>query len=93
MELSVTLKSMGYPESAIPEVMASISRLDSDLYSLLIEWLQNGVPPAICVAGVSASDLVARKLNPVATMLTLDWLRRDPERAKRAIGRKFFAVR
>jgi hypothetical protein len=46
------------------------------------EWFATGVLPDMRVAGFSAQDLLERKRHPVQVFLTLDWLIKEPARAR-----------
>jgi len=76
----------GYSQLEIGFLRAKIEGLSSELRAVLEGWLQSGSLTEIVIEGYSMTDLMQRKgLEPVAAILTLDWLRREPDAARQAI--------
>ena len=76
-----TLLERGYDEKSAKMVLPDLLNLSEPLKSLLKAWLENDA-----VAGFSVSELQKeRGMNYPAALLTIDWLIKDPENAKRSL--------
>lgn len=65
-----------------PKVDNLVSELKSDLFN----WVLHGKPSTTAIEGYTVDSLMKEKgLEFVASILTLDWLSRDPDTAKKAI--------
>ena len=81
------LKKNGYPEKQIESIFAKLVNLPEDLKNALLEWDSFGKLPDVSSEGFTASELVdGFGLTPIAAIMMLDWLRRDPEEAKTALA-------
>lgn len=66
--------------------MPSRSLSRSGLHESFARWWETGELPTVEVEGYTAGRLAKeRSLNPMAALLTLDWLLREPEAARAAI--------
>lgn len=84
----------GYSQTEMAFLRPKVERLSGDLQSALEEWLLSDSIADIQVEGYSAKSLMEnQRLEPVAAILTLDWLRREPEAASRAIERGYSDLR
>ena len=64
--------------------------MDPELKKLFAAWFKTGKTPECFVEGVSFDILVKTfRMNPVNAFLTLDWLKREPKKAKRALSGGF----
>ncbi|MCX7773552.1 MAG: hypothetical protein N2376_10630 [Clostridia bacterium] len=75
-------------ESQVDGVVAKISRMAPDIYAAFESWFNTGVVKEIEVEGYTVASLRAKKrnMNIVGAYLTLDWLRREPDKAKFALS-------
>lgn len=75
-------------ESQVDGVVERISKLAPDIYSAFEEWFNTGIVREIEVEGYTVASLRQKKknLNVVGAYLTLDWLRKEPEKAKYALN-------
>jgi hypothetical protein len=75
-------------ESQADGVVEKISKLAPDIYTAFESWFNTGVVKEIEVEGYTVAALRQKKknLNIVGAYLTLDWLRREPEKAKYALN-------
>lgn len=75
-------------ESQADTVVEKISRLAPDIYAAFESWFNTGVVKEIEVEGYTVASLRKKKknMNIVGAYLTLDWLRREPEKAKYALN-------
>jgi len=77
---------LGYPPHGAELVAERIEHLAGPLHDAFVAWWQGGTLPAVEVNGHSADQLVRNHgLTPLAALLTLDWLRREPEAAHAAL--------
>lgn len=80
-------------ESQVDGVVEKISKLAPDIYAAFESWLNTGVIKEVEVEGYTVSSIREKKknMNIVGAYLTLDWLRREPQQAKFALGQPEFA--
>ena len=76
-------------ESQVDGVVTRVEALAPDIAAAFEEWFRTGAIKEVEVEGYTVAALRAKKknLNVVGAYLTLDWLRREPEKAKRALER------
>lgn len=88
-ELTTRLTNeLGYPQSGAQLIADKIERLRPELHEAFGLWWNTGEMPVVEVEGYTVARLVKDySLNPLAALLTLDWLLREPEAAKATIGR------
>ena len=82
------LKSEDYPEFMYENTYNKITRFHESIAKAFISWLNYHVTPDIMIEGYSY-DVLTNQMNmkPVGTFITLDWLIRDPKKAKQALKR------
>lgn len=86
MGISEILVQRGYNEHEAKTVAEHLLKIDKRLKPLLDNWLETAVETDLTVEDVSIAMLISRyKLLYPAALLTLDWVCREPEKAKRAI--------
>jgi hypothetical protein len=75
-------------ESQVGGVVEKINKMAPDIYAAFESWFNTGVVKEIEVEGYTVSSLRQKKknMNIVGAYLTLDWLRREPEKAKFALN-------
>lgn len=84
--LARLVSDLGYPTSGAELLADQIEHLQPQLVEIFSRWWEGGALPAIEVGGYTASRLVEEfGFTPLAALLTLDWLIREPEVAKTAI--------
>ena len=82
------LISVGYPEKAAKAISMELSQIDSSLNIALASWVDNEVETDMTIEGITLSELQAKyKMSYPAALLTMDWLIKDPELAKKSIQR------
>lgn len=75
-----------YPAFMIEGTIEKVKKLDSEIYNELEIWLNNGELSDIEVCGYTVKELINKyKMTEVGAFLTLDWLKREPEEAKKAL--------
>jgi hypothetical protein len=83
-----------YPMEGAQIVAEKLINLHPTLASQAADWWDSGVPVAISAEGLTVQSLMEQRgLNPVAAILTLDWLLREPEKARLAISKGHDRVR
>ena len=82
-----TLLERGYDEKAARMVLPDLLGLSEPLKSLLKAWLENEKQHSdYTVAGFSVSEMQKeRGMNYPAALLTIDWLIKEPENAKKSL--------
>lgn len=77
----------GYPENAAMVVAGKLSNLSGLLKDAAQTWLNTGSEPVVASHGYSTKSLMERHpgMTYPAALLTVDWLERDPEKAKTII--------
>jgi len=89
------ITEFNYAAFHAPTVAARLEALDPRIKVAFDTWWMHGIPaPDLMVEGYSFESLIARhRLKPVAAFLSLDWLLREPERAKATLQRGFDSLR
>lgn len=82
------LAARGY-EGAAGKLMAEkLSKVDSRFNEGIQLWLSDGIETDYEIEGIKLSELVSKfSLKYPAAILSLDWLLREPEKAKLSIKR------
>lgn len=77
----------GYPEAAAIATSNNLSKLTGRFQEALHKWLSDGLESDIESHGYSSNGLMSRfkGMTYPAALLTLDWLEREPEKAKKTI--------
>lgn len=80
-------------ESQVDGIVEKIGKLAPDIYAAFEAWFNTGVIKEIEVGGYTVASLrrIKKNMNIVGAYLTLDWLRREPEKAKFALSQPEFA--
>lgn len=79
-----------YTEENIEGILQKIEDLPPELREGLDKFLETGETPDIEVEGWTVEKLKEeRGLNEIASILALDWLGREPEKAKETLKRGF----
>ena len=65
-----------------------LEKLQPEILSAFTQWLSDGKTPSISIENFSFQDLTMKfGMTPVGAFITLDWLVREPEKAKRSLER------
>jgi hypothetical protein len=88
------LVALDYGESDSARLAERLLLLSPELAQALLTWLRTGQLPPVERHGFSATRLESQfGMNPVATLLTLDDLEREPEATLRGLARGIDRVR
>lgn len=78
----------GYPEFMIEPTIDKVEKFAEVVAKSFNEWCANNTKPNLEVEGFSFNDLVTKwGMKPIGAFITLDWLLRDPEKAKNSLRR------
>lgn len=82
------LNEENYPNHMVEGTIAKLNNLQPIVADSFESWLNHGKIPNIEIEGYSHNILVNDYgMKPVGAFLTLDWLLREPEKAKEALKR------
>ncbi len=86
-DIKKILIARGYPEGAASQVAPKLAKLSGNLKEAASAWLETGAEPEVSSNGYSTKSLMKRfsGMTYPAALLTIDWLEREPEKAKKAI--------
>ena len=78
-----------YSDKGMEIVLDNILVMDISVRNNVEEYLKTGEVQSMEVEGYTVESLMQeRNMNPLAAYLTLDWLIREPEKAKESLSRK-----
>lgn len=82
------LNDFDYTEDEIPETIVKINALNPEIYSAFESWFNSGKVQEIEAEGYTVASIREKypKWNVIAAYFTLDFLKREPERAKAALN-------
>jgi len=76
----------GYPRAGAELVAGKLVKSSEAIWAAFWTYWQTGELPALEVEGYTIDGLVQQhSMKPIAALLTLDWLTREPERAKESL--------
>jgi len=82
------VREFGYQPAGARVAAPRLEALTGTVGIAFQEWWQNGTTPKIKVAGYTADRLqTEHSMNMIAALLTLDWLARDPDKARASLRR------
>lgn len=82
------LKSHGYNDKQIKFVSEKLSSIDESLKECLNKWIDKNIITEVNVSGISLKQLMAKyNMEYPAALLTMDWLKREPDKALKSIKR------
>ena len=77
------LNEQEYPEFMIENTINKIMNFSLVIAEVFELWVKNGREPDINIEGYSYTELVNNwGMKPIGAFITLDWLTREPEKAK-----------
>ena len=81
---------LGYRPAVAEQVAAKLVNAAPDIKRIFWEWWATGrIDNSVRIEGYTIERLMTEKsLPPMQAFSTLDWLRRDPQQALRAFGRR-----
>ena len=87
LRIKEELLKEGYPDFMLENTIDKIVRLDPNISQTFVEWLDKGTEPRIEVEGFSYTLLKQMYgMKPIGIFITLDWLLREPEKAKESLA-------
>lgn len=89
-EILDILIKQGYPDFMFELTLQKIRGFQPNLMHSFIQWSESGEIPNLTVEGFSYLDLIdSYDMKPIGAFITLDWLTREPEIAKRTLKAGF----
>ena len=83
-QIEQILKDEGYPAFMVEKTILKIENFCPLVKSAFIKWTQTKECENIAIEGYSFFSLMDKYgMTPVGAFITLDWLSREPERAKK----------
>ena len=72
----------------IEQTADKMENLEPEIKNAFEQWQLNGIIPTITLEGYTYQTLVNQfGMKPVGAFITLDWLKREPEKAAKALER------
>lgn len=88
LRIKEELLKEGYPDFMLENTIEKIVGLTPRISQAFEKWLDNGTEPQIEVEGFSYALLKQMYgMKPIGVFITLDWLIREPEKAKKSLAR------
>lgn len=84
-----------YPVAAVDEVVSKLNAMSPNVYAAFEKWYNTGIIADVEVEGFNYAAVKAKsaKMKPIAVYLTLDWLAREPVKAKAALNRLYNPIK
>ena len=83
-----------YPEDGARLIAEKLSHSHPEVQKAFWIWWEHGSIGELEVEGYNINRLMKEHdMNPIAALLTLDWLLRDPEKAKASLKRGHDRIR
>ena len=80
------LKEQGYPEFMLEKTADKVAAFEPIIATAFKSFCAEGKVPDIVIEGYDYNILVSEfSMKPVGAFITLDWLVREPEKAKEAL--------
>jgi len=84
----------GYPEQGAEMVAEKLLSCAPEIQEAFAKWWYEGDFDNLKIEGYTVQELMrGYGMNPFAAFLTLDWLKREPARAKAALSKGYDKVR
>lgn len=78
----------GYSKRSADLILNDLLQLSAPLDAYLEEWIENGICKDYIYKGFSIKDFqYKRNMKYPAALLTMDWLLKEPEKAKESLRR------
>jgi hypothetical protein len=85
-EIIKYLETQGVPKDQTEELAQMLEKVNPVLYNAFRAYVKEGTEPDICIEGYTCRGLMKELgLSITGALLTMDWLIREPENAKKAI--------
>ena len=85
--LKKRVEDCGISKKNSKKIIRDIRKMDPELKKAFGKWYKNSTNPTNYVEGVTFETLTKTfKMNEINAFLTLDWLKREPNEAKAALG-------
>lgn len=86
-EIKKYLEAHGVPQDQTDELARKLAKTNPVIYGAFMTCVKGGATPNLCIEGYTCKGLMKELgLSITGALLTMDWLIREPENAKKAIG-------
>lgn len=86
------IDELDVPKSSVEGIIEKIKKMQPDIIASFVKWFESGEIDTIEIEGYTLEKLMReRKINIVTAYLLLDWLKREPDTAKKAMNTREFA--
>jgi uridine phosphorylase len=87
-KIIMILCAESYPEFMLEQTADKVEKLTPNINEAFEMWADTGNVPQIEIEGFTFTSLREKfNMRPVAVFLALDWLTREPQKAKVALNR------
>lgn len=87
-EIIKKLREEGYPDFMLEKTADKIEVFNPDIATKFSEFCIQGTHPEIEIEGYNYKNLVEKfGMKSISAFITLDWLIREPEKAKEALSK------
>lgn len=87
-KLKAYIKDLGFDDFQAKEAIKKIRKMDREIKRAFATWFNKKTLPDIEVENFSISELIDKlNMNHIKAFLFLDWLKKDPIAAKRALAK------
>jgi len=89
------INDFNYPEENVDSVVSKLNVMSPNIYAAFETWFNTGNETNVEVEGYNYASIKLKdsNMNPIAVYLTLDWLAREPIKAKAALERPYTPLR
>lgn len=85
-EIIKFLEAQGVPKDQTEELSQMLEKTNPLIYNAFKTYIKEGTDPDLCIEGYTCRGLMKELgLSITGALLTMDWLIREPENAKKAI--------
>jgi hypothetical protein len=87
-KLKAYIKNLGFDDYQAKETIKKIRKMDKELKQSFIAWFNKGILPEYEIENFAVQELVDKgKMNEIKAFLYMDWLKKDPNTAKKALSK------
>lgn len=85
--LNYLTDNLGYSETRAKRTISALRKIDSCILEAFLKWFYTAKFPEEALYGINVKALCdKRSLDPVTAFLTVDWVAREPQAAKKALS-------
>jgi len=85
-KLKDRIKEYGFNDKQAQYTVSRLRRMDKQIKKSFGIWFTKGDLPEYSIENFTVADLINEvKMNPINAFLTLDWLKKEPDTAKKSL--------